>query len=97
MVNVYKYFLLFLIFGCSSFAYAKDFEAPVLLVHGDDDTVVSIKQSHRMENALRAAGKTVQFVTLEDEDHWLSTSSARLKMLTSINEFLQEHSPSDAM
>lgn len=73
--------------------FAKDFQAPVLLIHGDDDTVVSIEQSRRMEEALKAVEKEVSFVILKDEDHWLSTSRARLKMLKTIDQFLLVHNP----
>ena len=53
-------------------------QAAVLLIHGRDDSVVLIGQSKNMERALRAAGKTVQLVELEGEDHWLSDATTRL-------------------
>ena len=47
-------------------------DAPVLLIHGTDDSVVPIGQSREMADALKAAGKTVEFQITKDEDHWLS-------------------------
>jgi dipeptidyl aminopeptidase/acylaminoacyl peptidase len=70
--------------------HADKIRAPVLLVHGRDDTVVPIAQSQLMERALTDAGKTVQFVELEGEDHWLSGAKTRLEMLKALDAFLAE-------
>ena len=51
---------------------------PILLVHGKDDTRVAYEQSQIMADALRKAGKPVEFVTLAKEDHWLSRGATRL-------------------
>jgi dipeptidyl aminopeptidase/acylaminoacyl peptidase len=67
--------------------------APILLIHGLDDTVVPIDQSKRMEAALKRAGKPVEMVTLKGEDHWLSTSETRLEMLTASTAFLERCNP----
>jgi len=66
---------------------------PVLLIHGKDDTVVPYEQSQVMYDALRRKGKDVQFVTLKDEDHWLSRSGTRLQMLEASVAFLRAHNP----
>jgi dipeptidyl aminopeptidase/acylaminoacyl peptidase len=65
--------------------------APVLLIHGRDDTVVPIAQSQLMQRALEGAGKSVQLVELEGEDHWLSRAPTRLAMLQALDAFLTEH------
>ena len=52
--------------------HAAEASAPILLVHGRDDTVVNIEQSQIMERELKRAGKPVEFVNLKGEDHWLS-------------------------
>jgi dipeptidyl aminopeptidase/acylaminoacyl peptidase len=67
--------------------------APVLLIHGRDDTVVPFEQSEAMYDAMRRAGKDVQLVTLEREDHWLSRSETRLQMLQATIAFLRAHNP----
>jgi hypothetical protein len=41
------------------------------------------------------AGKPVQFVTLGEEDHWLSRSETRLQMLKACVEFLRANNPPD--
>jgi len=77
-------------------ALASRVEIPVLLIHGKDDVVVAYEQSTLMADALRAAGKPVELVTLDGEDHWLSRSETRLKMLQSAAAFLEKHNPPDA-
>lgn len=72
---------------------ADQVRAPVLLIHGADDTVVPISQSERMERALKRAGKPVEFVRLKGEDHWLSVPETRLQMLTALDGFLKTHMP----
>lgn len=69
--------------------------APILLIHGKDDTVVAYEQSKDMANALLAAGKTVEFVTLPNEDHWLSKSETRLAMLKAAIAFVEKYNPPD--
>ena len=77
----------------SPFHHATSFRAPVLLLHGDDDTVVPPRQSQRMARALRRAGREVEYVELDGEDHWLSRNETRLTMLREISRFLDRHNP----
>ncbi len=66
---------------------------PILLIHGKDDTVVRFWQSEDMADALRKAGKQVEFVQLKAEDHWLSRSETRLQMLEATVKFLEANNP----
>mgnify|MGYP000851872409 CR=1 FL=1 len=70
-------------------------DAPVLLIHGRDDTVVLLEQSRRMERALKAAGKPVELVVLDGEDHWLSGEATRTAMLKASVGFVLKHNPPD--
>lgn len=65
--------------------------APILLIHGTEDTVVPVEQSRRMNSALRSEGKTVAYVELKGDDHWLSTASMRTQMLIEVEKFLAQH------
>ncbi len=65
--------------------------APILLIHGRDDSVVPIAQSRRMESALQSAGADVQLIDMDSGDHWLSTEETRRQMLEAIETFLAEH------
>ncbi len=67
--------------------------APILLIHGKDDIVVPYVQSTNMAAALRKAGKPVELVTLEGEDHWLSRSTTRMAMLEAALRFVEQHNP----
>ena len=69
--------------------------APVLLIHGSDDTVVPYQQSEMMADALKRAGKSVSLVTLKHEDHWLSRNDTRYQMLQATVEFLKANNPPD--
>ena len=77
--------------------FADNFQAPVLLIHGRDDTVVPIRQSKEMFKALKKADKPVEFVTLKGEDHWLSVSETRLALLQQVDQFLDNHNPVDIL
>jgi dipeptidyl aminopeptidase/acylaminoacyl peptidase len=68
---------------------------PVLLIHGRDDTVVPFEQSEIMVDAMKKAGKPVEFVTLKHEDHWLSTGATRLQMLQATAAFLKTNNPAN--
>ena len=70
-------------------------DAPVLLIHGDDDTVVPIEQSEDLASALKKAGKPVDFVVMKGEDHWLSRQAGRSVMLKAAMGFVQRHNPAD--
>jgi dipeptidyl aminopeptidase/acylaminoacyl peptidase len=49
--------------------YVKDINTPVLLLHGEEDTLTNIANSREMYTALRLLGKTVQFVVYPREGH----------------------------
>jgi dipeptidyl aminopeptidase/acylaminoacyl peptidase len=70
---------------------ASTVRAPVLLLHGVDDSIVPIDQSERMAKALEKAGKPVTFVKLPGEDHWLSRGETRLQVLKELEKFLAQH------
>lgn len=67
--------------------------APIMLIHGADDTVVPYAHSVRMAKALKDAGKRHEFITLKGEDHWLSRSETRRTMLEAAVRFVEEHNP----
>ena len=48
---------------------AAEIACPVLLVHGEDDGVVPVLQSRRMNDALKAAGKRVDYVEVSGAGH----------------------------
>lgn len=71
--------------------YADDFEAPVLIIHGEDDTVVPMRQSVTMLSALMNADHPVELIRLKGEDHWLSDSDTRLATLQAASDFVEKY------
>ena len=47
----------------------SEIACPVLLVHGTDDAIVPVLQSRQMSGALRSAGKTAEFIEVNDAGH----------------------------
>ncbi|MBS0411489.1 MAG: S9 family peptidase [Proteobacteria bacterium] len=71
-------------------------DAPILLIHGKEDTTVPVDQSQTMEKALRSAGKPVETVYLPGGDHQLSQAQTRLAMLQAAVAFVEKYDPAEA-
>ena len=71
--------------------HAHNFTAPVLLMHGERDKIVSYKQSKVMRSALKKAGKEVELIKLEDENHYLMDGQNRLRVVTEMINFIDQH------
>lgn len=71
--------------------HADQVRAPVLLMHSDKDVTVYIEQSEAEASALESAHKSVQFVKLEGDDHYLLQSETRIQMLKTLEAFLAAH------
>ena len=70
---------------------ASPIPAPLVLVHGTADRRVPFEQSEDMAKALRKAGKTYQFIELEEGDHHLSRNSHSLTFFKALEAFLAKH------
>jgi dipeptidyl aminopeptidase/acylaminoacyl peptidase len=81
------------LYDISPTKYAARADAPILLIHGKDDTRVPIEQSLKMAVALKDAKKTYEYVELENEDHFLSRDVTRLTMLKATVAFLEKYNP----
>ena len=75
----------------SPITHAKKINVPVLLVHGTKDRSVGVAQSRDMHKALRRHDKNVQYIELEDGDHYLSTNSHRLQTFKAMDDFLKQY------
>ena len=75
--------------------FAGQADAPILLIHGKDDTVVPYEHSKKMADALKDAKKPFELITLDGEDHWLSKSETRHRMLEEAMAFVMQHNPPD--
>ncbi|MEM9086232.1 MAG: S9 family peptidase [Pseudomonadota bacterium] len=81
--------------GVSPLRKAEMADAPIMLIHGKDDTVVPYSHSSKMADKLKDYGKTYELVTLEGEDHWLSLSATRQAMLNNAVRWVEEYNPPD--
>lgn len=63
---------------------------PILLMHGKYDTTVPIQHSEDMRDALINAGKSVQLVQFDSDDHYFTLAATRIQMLTELEKFLKQ-------
>lgn len=70
---------------------AAKVRAPILLIHGANDFTVPVEQSDEMNAALVAAGKTVRYIKLPGEDHYMSDADTRMRVLQETEAFLGQH------
>lgn len=70
--------------------HAGRIEAPLLLCHGDADTVVPVAQSYEIERQVRGAGGTVELVVVPGEGHMFrKRESVRMVMEREVAWFLK--------
>ncbi|MBS0408965.1 MAG: S9 family peptidase [Proteobacteria bacterium] len=81
--------------GLSPAKLADQADAPILLLHGKDDTTVPLVQSQLMRDALKKAGKPVDMIVLPGEDHYLSRQASRIQMITAAVAFVMKLNPPD--
>lgn len=58
---------------------ADKINTPLLLLHGLSDTNVPVGESIQLFNALKILGKTVEFIGVKGEDHFISDPQKRIK------------------
>ena len=69
---------------------------PVLLIHGDKDGVVPVKQFEIMEKALKKAGKEFETLRMEEAGHSYRSDEDERREYLKILEFLGEYLPVEA-
>lgn len=68
---------------------AAKMNVPILLVHGREDVNVSVQDSIEMEKELRGAGKNVEALYFDGEDHFLFKEGDRVAFIKKLDEFLR--------
>jgi dipeptidyl aminopeptidase/acylaminoacyl peptidase len=68
-------------------------DAPILLIHGKEDTVVNPDQTAHMAAALKRADKPFEVKMLDGEDHWMSREQTRLATLEASVAFVEKYDP----
>jgi Dipeptidyl aminopeptidases/acylaminoacyl-peptidases len=75
----------------SPYFLAGNYTAPVLLIHGENDMRVRSSQSEMMASSLKKAKKSVRLIKLEDENHYLINSKARLQTVREVVRFINKN------
>ena len=70
---------------------AAEIAAPVLLIHGTEDTIVDPKQSRLMAKALKAAGKSCELVELKGEGHRNWSDETWKTVLQTTTDFIAKY------
>lgn len=70
---------------------ADKVQIPLLMLHGERDRRVLISQSEKMVAALKAKGKSVEWVPFEYEGHGLYWSDDKKRYYAAVLSFLQRH------
>ncbi|MDQ6783865.1 MAG: prolyl oligopeptidase family serine peptidase, partial [Actinomycetota bacterium] len=65
--------------------------APLLVVHGEHDTNVPLPEASQVVAAMRAAGRSVEYLELEGEGHEYRRTSSRLLLVETMTRFLVDH------
>jgi dipeptidyl aminopeptidase/acylaminoacyl peptidase len=66
---------------------------PVLVIHQDGDRLVPVSQSRDFRDAMRKAGKSVDYQELKGNGHAPETAEARLAVMQSLMTFLAANNP----
>lgn len=75
--------------------HADKIKAPVFMVYGEKDRRVKIVHGDEMRNALKKAGKAVEFASLPEEEHGIADEATRVRVFSAIAAFLRKHNPAD--
>ena len=75
----------------SPLLHADRIKIPVLLAHGKRDFTVPIDDSQAMEAALKQAGKPVETIYFDDDDHYLFREADRIAYLKTLEAFLKRN------
>jgi len=70
---------------------AGEIQAPVLLIHGTEDTIVDPRQSRLMAKALKTAGKPCELMELKGEGHRSWSDATWKTVLTTVTDFIGKH------
>lgn len=75
----------------SPFNRADEIKVPVLIFHGEFDSVVDVRQGRKMAKALESTGMLHKYVELKNGDHHLSSQMNRMIFFKEVEAFLAEH------
>ncbi|MEH7355526.1 S9 family peptidase [Neobacillus drentensis] len=65
--------------------------SPLLVLHGENDTRVPIKEAEQMVNKLKERNHPVEFISFEDEGHQIEKLKNKITAYTEIVQFLKKY------
>lgn len=74
---------------------AADIKAPVFMAYGEKDSRVPLAQGTDMRDALKKAGKPVEWMSFANEEHSFVQDENRFRMANGIDAFLKKYNPAD--
>ena len=73
--------------------HADKIKIPVLLIHGEADRSVPVRHSKKMYKKLKSVSADVEYLEIEDGDHYLSKEEHRVMTFEAMDAFLAKHLP----
>lgn len=74
---------------------AEKITSPLMLIASKKDTVVPYAHSKDMYKKMKKLGKEVEYLELENGEHWRTNEAVEIKILKAVDVFLQKHLPTD--
>jgi dipeptidyl aminopeptidase/acylaminoacyl peptidase len=68
-----------------------DVKAPILVQQGATDAQVPVSQAELLVAELKKRGKPVEYILFPDEGHWIHKLPNRVRLITSMVEFFDQH------
>ena len=71
----------------------KNIDDPMLIIYGDQDSVVYPEHSIKMHEKLEKKGKSSELVLLPNGEHWRTIEANEIKKFEAMDKFLDKHLP----
>lgn len=66
-------------------------KAPLMLFHVKGDTVANVEHSRRMNDAMLAKDKSVEYIELKGGEHWRTNNKQEIEKFQAVDRFLKAH------
>lgn len=70
---------------------AEKIKIPMLIVHGEDDRIVDVSHSEKLADELEDLERPVEYIELENGDHYLSVQRNRHQFFAAMDAFLKRY------
>lgn len=80
-----------MLFDNSPVNHVDKMSSPILIVHGDHDAQVRVRQSRDFHGAALTAGVDIEYVEMTSGTHYFDDNDSRLTLFRTLDRFLTEH------